>query len=120
MLPAINSKQMLGGQLFSLGHRAWQNMETKSKGKVSTHAHRQHRSDFIHGVAVSACTDVGILFPWVVKAQLSSHIPDEGAHPGRASTNTHELKAEDTVSLELYKLTGNPGVIWELPSRFSA
>lgn len=120
MLPAINSKQMLGGQLFSLGHRAWQNMETKSKGKVSTHAHRQHRSDFIHGVAVSACTDVGILFPWMVKAQLSSHIPDEGAHPGRASTNTHELKAEDTVSLELYKLTGNPGVIWELPSRFSA
>lgn len=95
-------------------------MEIKSKWKANTHAHRQHRSDFIHGVAVSACTDVGVLFPWMVKAQLSSHIPDEGAHPGRASANTHKLKAEDTASLELFKLTGNTGVTANFRASFRA
>lgn len=56
----------------------------------------------------------------MVKAQLSSHIPDEGAHPRRASTNTHELEAEDTLSLELFKLTGNTGVTANFLASFPA
>lgn len=56
----------------------------------------------------------------MVKAQLSSHIPDEGAHPGRASTNTHELKAKNTLSLELFKLTGNTRVTANFLTSFRA
>lgn len=109
----------------SLGPRALQSMETKSKEKASTHAHRQHGPGFIHGVAVSACTDVGIFLPWMVKAQLCSHILDEGAHPGRASTNTHKLQPENRVPVSILchhgsaKFTSNLGVTWELPSKFS-
>lgn len=52
---------------------------------------RQHRSYFIHGIAVSSRTDVGIVSTWAVKAQLCTNAPDEGFHPGGASANTHKL-----------------------------
>jgi hypothetical protein len=74
--------------------QGWKSLETKSKEDASTHTHGQNRSNFIHGVAVSSRTDVGILIPWTSKSQLHGHIVDEGVHPRGASTNTHKLQPE--------------------------
>lgn len=67
--------------------------------RAGTHADRQHRAHFKHGVAVGALTDVGILCTWVVKAQLHGHVLDEGFHPGRASPNTHKLQTENRAPI---------------------
>lgn len=67
-------------------------------GRDGTHADRQHRAHFKHGIAVGAHTDVGIVCAWDVKAQLHGHVLDEGFHPGRASPDAHKLRRTEPSS----------------------
>lgn len=56
-----------------------------------TYTDGQHGPHFVHGVAVGARADVGVVTPGAPEPQLLCYVGNESFHPGRASSNTHKL-----------------------------
>lgn len=62
----------------------------------ATYTDRQHRADFVHGIAVCPLADISDLISVPRQAQLLVHELGESPHAIGAPANTHKLEGEDT------------------------
>lgn len=79
----------------------------------ATYTDRQHRPNFVHGIAICPLTDISDLISVPRKGQLLVHELGESPHAIGTTANTHKLQGEDKKSLNEIQIEAVIGLVYE-------